>query len=129
MIILSPFLHEIPLLGTRSRQQHSKNLGSKKGNVFKVSSHSKTILGSAAHTKTSKQRVYVAKAEKTKIHDNDSDVVVAKPPKVPLFFFLFFIYTRLTTFDCSFISSNPRPTNAKTSNYDLPSPMSRKTMI
>ena len=86
-----------PLLGTRSRQQHSRNLGSKKGNVFKVSSHSKTILGSVVHTKTAKTRVYVAKAEKTKIHDNDSDVVVAKPPKVLSFLTIFIICTRLTT--------------------------------
>jgi len=68
--------------GTRSRQQHSRNLGSKKGNVFKVSSHSKTVLGSVVHTKKPRKQVYVAKAEKTKIHDTESDVVVAKPPKV-----------------------------------------------
>ena len=70
------------MLGTRSRQQHSRNLGSKKGNVFKVSSYSKTVLGSVVHTKKPRKTVYVAKAEKTKIHDNESDVVVAKPPKV-----------------------------------------------
>ena len=87
-------------VGTRSRQQHSRNLGSKKGNVFKVSSNSKTTLNSIAHQKTPRKTVYVAKTEKTKIHDADFDVVVAKPPpKVhhkPLSSYPM-QYTRLTT--------------------------------
>lgn len=69
--------------GTRSRQQHSRNLGSKKGNVFKASSYSKSVLDSVVHAKKPRKLVvYVSKAEKTKIHDTESDVVVAKAPKV-----------------------------------------------
>ena len=101
--------HKIHLLGTRSRQQHSRNLGSKKGNVFKVSSHSKSVLESVVHTKKPRTKVYVAKAEKTKIHDNDQDVVVAKPPKVNDKLLNSFKYTRLTTLRY-FSLSNPRST-------------------
>ena len=70
--------------GTRSRQQHSRNLRSRKGDVFKG-----FYRGKAAHTpfvrdKKPRKTVHVTKEEKTNIHDDDntSDVVVASSERV-----------------------------------------------